>query len=389
MKVLEKIMLCLTLIFMILVAGFISLFITMFLGLKLYAILVIVISFALMLYVVLRVFGLLSGRIANRSIGIVLLLCLLSAGAFEIYQAYDRSITMEQAEVDLREYQPFSPDTKAVRLAEESSLKLQDELPRIDGATALYPLYAAFVQAVYPEKTYHPYNSEVMSNTTPDAYMNLIKGEADLIFAAAPSEEQLAYARRNGVELRLTPIGREAFVFFVNAKNPVQGLTTEQIQGIYSGTITNWREVGGKNERIRAFQRPEGSGSQTALQKLMAGKPLMAPPQEDIVSGMGGIIAKTAEYRNHRNAIGFSFRFFAEEMVRNGNIRLLAIDGVYPARETIADGTYPLASEFYAVTANTVNPNVERFIEWILSPQGQSLVEKTGYTPISFNVKED
>jgi len=107
------------------------------------------------------------------------------------------------------------------------------------------------------------------------------------------------------------------------------------------------------------------------------------PPKEDVVSGMGGIIAKTAEYRNHRNAIGFSFRFFAEEMVSNGNIRLLAIDGVYPTRETIADGTYHLASEFYAVTANTVNPNVERFIEWILSPQGQSLVEKTGYTPIS------
>ena len=382
MNVFRKVLISLTLIFTIILIGFIAFLFTTFLGLKFYTLLTLVISTVLLLYVVLRVFRLLHTRVVDWVLAGILVLCLSSVGVYESYQAYDRSITIGNNDVNLYEYEPFLPDTKAVGLEEESTLQLEGDLPRVDGATALYPLYAAFAQAVYPEKAYPAYNSEVMSSTTPIAYMNLIKGEVDLIFAAEPSEEQLADAKRNGVELKLTPIGREAFVFFVNSSNPVKGLTTEQIQGIYSGKITNWREVGGNNDGIRAFQRPEGSGSQTALRKVMAGQPLLTPPQEDVVNGMGGMITETAQYRNHRNALGFSFLFFATDMVRNGNISLLSIDGVPPTRENIANGTYPLAAEFYAVTRNTDNPNVERFIEWILSPQGQSLVEKTGYTPL-------
>jgi phosphate transport system substrate-binding protein len=119
------------------------------------------------------------------------------------------------------------------------------------------------------------------------------------------------------------------------------------------------------------------------LQKLMEGRDLMTPPEEDVAAGMGDIIRQTASYRNYKNAIGYSFLFFATQMVQNNEIKLLKVDGVLPGRSTIANGEYPLAAEFYAVTADSGNPNIERFIEWILSAQGQYLVEKTGYTPIN------
>lgn len=315
-------------------------------------------------------------------LGVIIIAALASAG-HEGWKAYYNSIpVVSDQEVDMDHYMPFREGSKLAELSEPAALKLTSELPRLDGATALYPLYAAFAQAVYPEQEYSYKDSEVMVNTTPEAYKNLIEGEVDLIFAAAPSEPQKAAARRNGLELKLTPIGREAFVFFVNADNPVQGLTTEQLLGIYSGEITNWSEVGGENKEIRAFQRPEGSGSQTMLQKIMEGRELAEAPSEDVVSGMGGIIQRTSDYRNHKNALGFSFLFYATEMVRNGDIRLLEIDGVIPNRVTIANGDYPLASEFYAVTAGSDNPNVDKLIEWVLSPQGQELIEKTGYTPV-------
>lgn len=315
-------------------------------------------------------------------LGVIIIAVLASAG-HEGWKAYYNSIpVVSDQEVDMDHYMPFREGSKLAELSEPSALKLTSELPRLDGATALYPLYAAFAQAVYPEQEYSYKDSEVMVNTTPEAYENLIAGEVDLIFAAAPSEPQKAAARRNGLELKLTPIGREAFVFFVNSDNPVQGLTTEQLLGIYSGEITNWSEVGGENKEIRAFQRPEGSGSQTMLQKIMEGRELAEAPSEDVVSGMGGIIQRTADYRNHKNALGFSFLYYATEMVRNGDIRLLEMDGVVPNRETIANGGYPLASEFYAVTAGSDNPNVDKLIEWVLSPQGQELIEKTGYTPV-------
>ena len=115
----------------------------------------------------------------------------------------------------------------------------------------------------------------------------------------------------------------------------------------------------------------------------MEGKNLMIPPKEDVVQSMGGIISETASYRNYKNAIGYSFLFFATEMVKNKQIKLLSIDGVFPDRDTIKSKKYPLGTEFYAITAGSKNPNVEKFIEWILSPQGQYLVEKTGYIPVN------
>jgi len=380
-----KIFFCLVTIIIIAVFGFVATFISVLSGGQtFYMPLVIAITAALILYIIMLFFVPAKIRIANRSLLGFFVVCALATAAYEANQAYHNSIpTVSEQDFDLSAYKPFQENTKAVTLDQPSTLKLESPLPRLDGATALYPLYSAFAQAVYPKKEYDLYDSEVSVTTTPKAYTNLINGSADLIFVAGPSTQQLAIAKENGVELKLTPIGREAFVFFVHADNSVKGLTTEQIQGIYSGAITNWQEVGGKNEPIRAFQRPENSGSQTMLQKVMGNHKLMKPPNEDRISGMGGIIEKTSDYKNYPNAIGYSFRFFATEMVQNGNIRLLEVDGVMPSKETIANKTYPLAAEFYAVTAGSENPNVSKLIEWILSPQGQSLVEKTGYIPLT------
>jgi len=307
----------------------------------------------------------------------------LAAGSvWPIYEKYIDSIPTVSSEVDIFEYMPFEEDSKVVSLDEEASLQLTEPLPVMDGATALYPLYSAIAQATYPKKTYDPYNSEVMVNTTPEAYENLINGKVDLIFVNEPSKNQLQRAKAKGVELQLTPIGKEAFVFFVNQKNEVDGLTLQEIKDIYSGKITNWKEVGGKNEPIRAYQRPEDSGSQTALQSLMGDTPIMDPPRENVASGMGEIINEVAQYRNFENAIGYTFRYYSQEMVGNKEIKLLSVDGVPPTKETIRSGEYPITGEFYIVTAGTDNPNVQKLIDWVLSPQGQKLIEKVGYVPI-------
>ncbi|MFJ7935117.1 PstS family phosphate ABC transporter substrate-binding protein [Sporosarcina sp. NPDC096371] len=296
---------------------------------------------------------------------------------------YDKTRPVVQdGYVDTSSYAPFSELSQVVTLTEPSTLKIEDNLPIIDGATALYPVYAAFAQAVYPEKEYDQYDSEVMSNRTGEAYANLINGRADIIFAVAPSEHQRAMAKRLGNELKLTPIGKEAFVFFVNEKNPVQSLTVDEIKGIYAGNITNWQAVEGKNKDIRAFQRPEDSGSQTALQHFMGDVPIMDPPVEDVASLMGTIIDQVSDYKNYSNAIGYTFRYYSTEMTKNNRIRLLAVDGVEPTKETIRSGEYPITNELYAVTAGSDNPHVEAFIDWILSDQGQEIVEKTGYVSI-------
>ncbi len=312
--------------------------------------------------------------------------CLATAcGVSDMYKNYvDNIPVVGNGDFPLDAYEPFAENTLAVRLNEESTLKLTEKnLPRIDGATALYPLYSAFVQAVYPEKKYSVYNSEVRGGTTPMAFDRLVWEDVDIIFCAAPSLKQIQEAEKRGKTFRLVPIGKEAFVFFVNSQNKMREITHDQIKDIYSGKITNWKELGGENDDIRAFQRPEGSGSQTMLDRIMGDTQLIEPLRAERVGGMGGIIRETADYKNYNNAIGYTFLFFATGMVKNDQIALLKVNGVYPSHETIIDGTYPFTGDFYAITLeDNKNENVEKFIEWILSEQGQYLIEKTGYIPI-------
>ncbi|TQR18863.1 substrate-binding domain-containing protein [Psychrobacillus soli] len=360
------------------------LFVVLITGKVYYVGLIITIAVILYVFYVLNLFHFFKTKKKQIVFGSLAGVAIIVSSISPIQHVYTNWIASVDAEVNVYDYMPFSDTRKVATLDYDSTLKLTGDLPKMDGATALYPLYSAFVQATYPEKEYSPFDSEVMVNSTPNAYSNLIQGKVDMIFAAAPSESQLKMAEQNGKELKMTPIGREAFVFFVHQKNSVTGLSMEQIKGIYAGKITNWEEVSGAKDNIRAFQRPADSGSQSALEHLMGDLPIMEAPTEDIASGMGGIIQEVSKYKNYKNAIGFTFRFYSTEMVQNKEIKLLEIDGVAPTKETIRSGAYPIASEFYIVTAGTDNPNVEKFIEWILFYQGQELIEKTGYVPNGF-----
>lgn len=281
-------------------------------------------------------------------------------------------------------YAPFDEDGRIARLDAPSTLALpRESLFRIDGATALYPLYSAFVAASWPRLSSQETRERVQVNKTRGAWPRLMAGETDMIFVAGPSRAQRAEAERLGLSLHLTPIGREAFVFYVPDRNPVRGLTQDQIRGIYAGAITRWDMVGGEDRPILAFQRPEGSGSQTMLQKIMGDTPLTAPPQEEIVDPMSGIVERTADYRNYPGAIGYSFRVFVAEILSRGDVRLLAVDGGEPTVETIRSGAYPFAAEFYAVTLGPPEGAAKEFIDWIRGPQGRALIEKTGYVPLA------
>lgn len=282
-------------------------------------------------------------------------------------------------------YQPFKIWSKVAKLDKQASLKFAGKLPKIDCATAFYPIAAAFVEATYHEGNYDLGKQNILTRTTSrQAFNRLINGDVDILFAFAPSDKQIEYAKSKGVELKLTPIGKEAFVFLTNEFNPVQSLTVEQIRGIYGGEINYWQELGGLNQKIEAFQRPKNSGSQTALEKLMAGKPIKVPPKTMIPYSMMDLFDRVMEYDDSKNAIGYSFRFYAAEMTPMP-VHFLNINGVEPSMENIKNGQYPLVNEFYAITINNKNPNVERFISWILSSQGQELIEKTGYSGINFD----
>ena len=378
-----KILLYLFLVFLLGYVGFFAIIVALLSGANFYAGAVVIAVVFCLIMLLLHIFHLAKLKELKIAWGVFLLVLIVSCTVYEVQLAIDKKVPrIGEHDVDLYQYTPFAEGTKAANLDEESSLKFESDLPILDGATALYPLYAAFAQAVYPEADYNRYDGEVRCNNTVQSYWDLVVGSIDIIFVGAPSREQLDFAEEEDVSFRYTPIGREAFVFFVNSENPVESMTVEQLKSIYSGKITNWREVGGRNESIRPFQRNENSGSQSAFIRFMQGEQIMTPPEEDVVGGMGGIISRTADYINYKNSIGFSFRFYANEMVGDKGIKLLKIDGIYPNLETIDNGAYPLSSSFYAISLESNNkPNVLKLLDWIQSEQGQYLVRETGYCP--------
>jgi len=309
--------------------------------------------------------------------------------------------------------------SKIALLKEPSTLKLTDNLPRIDGATAMYPLYSSFVHAVYPEKQpvemkdrgshisifhweYYPnarlwdswealdgkemnFRSIVQCNTTSEAYQRLIDGETDIIFCYAPSDEEIKAARAKGKNFYLTPICNDAFVFIVNEKNIVTNITQNQIRDIYSGRVRNWKTISGVDEPIIAYQRSENSGSQTILQSIMKGDTIMRPILEgESVSGhmFTHLRMVASNFYNYNCAIGYTFLYYMNQMAGNVGIKAVSIDGVTPNRQNIQNNSYPLTQTVYAITTGNESENTKKFISWILSPQGQELVEKTGYIPL-------
>ena len=307
----------------------------------------------------------------------------VSLGIHYGWVKYDRSITINTApNINLHEYLPFREDSKIVKLNSQT-LKLTENLPVIDGAAAFFPVYSAFVNAVYPETT-ELFDGVFEYNNTPGGYRLLAEKAIDLFLGVYPSEEQKSYAEECDTTFVYTPVGTEAFVFFVHKDNPIDNLTAEQIRGIYSGEITNWKQVGGKNEEIAAFQRNKGSGSQSMLERFMGDTPIMEAPTEMVSGLMSGIIEQVSNYRSKSNSIGFSFRYYVEGIIQNPDIKVLSVDGVAPTAENILNGSYPIVTPMYAVTyEGNTNENVDLLLQWILSEEGQYIITETGYVGVT------
>ena len=318
---------------------------------------------------------------------LALAVAVFAAFNLSVYRLFTRRLSNNfsgatQAQmVDVGRYLPHSADSDLPDIG--ASLKLTGDLPVLDGAAALVPVYAAVIDNIYPEgcvtyeggefsdDNYYGENfaddSVMQYNNTVRGYKAIVDGTTDILFCAAPSEAQKQYAEEQGVELVYVPIGLEGFVFFVNENNPVDGLTAEQIRKIYAGEYKNWSEVGGANRIINPVTRLEGSGSQTAFESFM----------KDYKVGKKHPLAITGA------SIGFSFRYYMDGIVGNDSVKMLSLNGVYPSAENIRNRTYPVVAQFYAIyRADNENENIRVLIDWLLSEEGQKLIEETGYVRI-------
>ena len=290
---------------------------------------------------------------------------------------------------------PSQPDPEPASSAASSEVVSEpiltpSEFPITDGSTACIPLIAQ-IMADTTGLDLETAQSCVNTNTTAWAWRNLSlyggnEGDATkLIIAYEAPESVKEEMAAEGDPLDQKAIGRDALVFIVNEDNPMQSLSQQQIKDIYAGKITNWKDVGGADSPIVAFQRGENSGSQTLFQKLLIqGGELMEAPTELAPTEMGGLVDSIAEFNNSANAIGFSVYYYIDQMYSKPGLRLLAVDGVLPSNESIADQRYPLCNEFYAaVRQDSAEGTPERKVyDWLSTDAGRACIEKSGYVAV-------
>ncbi len=208
----------------------------------------------------------------------------------------------------------------------------------------------------------------------------LINGTTDICNASRPmkgSERDKLKQRYStlGVEVKTA---KDGIALYVNEKNPVSELTLEQIKGIYTGMITNWKDLGGSDAPIIVYGRDNSSGTYVYFRDII----LSGQDYTGTMQSLPGTAAVVNAIEKDINGIGYGGAAYGK------GIRYVKIrkdensPGYDPTLENIRAGKYPITRYLYMYLKGRPTGELKKFIDWILSAQGQSVVSKVGYFPI-------
>ncbi|RQW18503.1 hypothetical protein EH196_16105 [Bacillus sp. C1-1] len=283
-------------------------------------------------------------------------LSMVIVGLVSIYTYEQRNHALETVEepyVSLTLWEPFHPIRPTEIERAETALSL-DSI-KVTGQSFLYPLYSSFVEATF--SSVDPSYARQVLDTASRPLDSLGN---DMIGFVPEYHLPLNHS------IDAVPIAKDALVFFTHQEQEVKAISLDQVQSIYTGSLSNWSQIGGATQAIRQYQREE-EDSQEAFEWFM----------EDTSQ-----LESTTPYENIENAIGFTF-YSNYQFVENTNqTKLLAIDNVAPSQQTLESQEYPIPVTIYAVTTTTPNENVTEFMEWIQSEEAQTIIESVGFSPI-------
>jgi len=227
------------------------------------------------------------------------------------------------------------------------------------------------------------FGERIKTSQTHGAFMNLIDGVADIILTHRTiSPDEKAHANAVGVTLIETSIALDAFVFIVNKKNPVKSLKVNQIQRIYTGSITNWKEVGGRHAAIQVVTRPRNSGSEEVFRELVMGGLEPADFPYLMINPMWLVLDVII---NEANSIAYTFYNYKEIIARRpcDDVPVLAINDICPEEKAVKNGTYPFISEVRVAIRSDLDRNsmAYKLYEWLQSEDAKSTIIECGFIP--------
>jgi len=208
----------------------------------------------------------------------------------------------------------------------------------------------------------------------------LINGTTDICAssrAMKPPEKEKLRDRYNttGVEI---PVARDGLAVYVAATNPLTEISIPDLKGIFTGKITNWKQIGGPDNNIIVYSRENSSGTYVFFKEHVLGGADFTPRAQT----MPGTAAVVNAVSKEKFGIGYGGAAYAK------GIKILKVKkdatsaSINPEKKTVLDGTYPLARPLFFYLRNKAAGETKSFIDWVLSPDGQGIVEKVGYYPV-------
>ncbi len=238
---------------------------------------------------------------------------------------------------------------------------------------------------------YHQINPDISISVTGGGsgtgIAALMNGTVDIANASRSiKSEEIEAIKANGAEPVEFVTARDAIAIVINPTNPVDELTLQQISDIYSGKISNWKDVGGEDRPIVRLSRETNSGTHVYFleevlrlgdknnETFFSAETLLLPSSE----GIG------AEVRQNPNAIGYDgLGYVTHDMKVIAVAREAGGPYVMPSADTVNRGEYPIARDLYMYTSGQPTDIIATYLAWILSPDAQEIVTELGFVPIN------
>jgi phosphate transport system substrate-binding protein len=243
----------------------------------------------------------------------------------------------------------------------------------IKGSTTVLPIAQKATEVFY-QKT--KIAVSLSGTGSGDGIKSLIDGTCDIANSSREiKKEEIELANSKGIKIKEITIAYDMIVPIVHPSNKVNNLSIEQLKAIYDGSITNWKEVGGDNEKIVVISRDSSSGTFEVWESKVMNKTEVRADAL-LQASNGAVLTAVANNKNAIGYIGFGYL--------NNTIKMLWVNNIEPTIENGKSAVYPLSRKLYIyVNESKISGQTQKYIDFLLSKEGQQIVKETGFIPIS------
>ncbi|MBN2789950.1 MAG: PstS family phosphate ABC transporter substrate-binding protein [Candidatus Delongbacteria bacterium] len=241
------------------------------------------------------------------------------------------------------------------------------------GSTTVLPIAQATAEAFMEMNP--DMNISVRGGGSGVGVAGIIAGTCDIGNASRHiKNKELLQAKQNGVEAYENVVANDGIAVIVHKSNPVKDLTIDQLQKIYTGEIMNWKEVGGPSMPIVLVSRDVSSGTYETFETKVLKKEKLAA--SSLMLASNNAVATTV--KDTKGAVGYVGIGYLSD-----NVNDVRINGITVSEKTIQDRTYPIARTLHMYTKGKPEGKVKKYIDFVLSPKGQAIVEEMGFVKVS------